>query len=339
MSYYKIKNKYNKEELLYIVYNNRSLSNVVYNFLPELNINQQLLLQKLEKDIKISKFIFSNNKSMGLEINELDLTQLDNKVTLEDIKKRTNIILDSIGKFTDDEYNFLLNKGFNDNLIRKYKLGSISNIKNQEDLDILGISTHPIMSKMFDGGTIGGGIIIPLFNKDEELINCSFRKISDYNKLKYTHTCPDVFVWGVDDIEKGDIVWLVEGIFDKYALQEKLPEGSKVISTSSATISSVQYYKIISKRPSKINFICDNDSVGFRTGAILQKVFRINKIDCSTFYFDESKDAAEHLLVNNGDIFDLIKINITKELINEKLDDYEDRIPLNFFDYLKNRKF
>jgi DNA primase len=276
---------------------------------------------------------------MGLEIKDLDLTQKDIRITPKDIIERTQLVLDAHKNLSGDELKYLKDRGFTDELIDIGKFGSMSYIKDQVDLDILGISTHPIMNNMFDGGTKGGGIIIPLINKKGDLINCTFRKISDYNKLKYTHSCPDLYVWGVEDIQKGDIVWLVEGVFDKYVLDLVLPEGSKVVATSSASISPVQYMKIINKKPSKVNIICDNDQVGFRTGGIAQKIFHLNRIICSTFYFDESKDVADHFLLNNGDIFDLIKIDITKEFIEEQGTEYEDRIPLNFFDYLHNRKF
>jgi DNA primase len=335
---YKVTNIYTNEEIIYIVYNNRSLSNVVYNFIPKFNIKELLTLKKIEQDFKYYRSLFMDEQEMGLEINNIDKNALDIKVTIEDIKDRTDLILNAHKNLSGDELKYLKDRGFTDEIIKKGKLGSMSYVENQKDLDILGISTHPIMNKMFDGGTKGGGIIIPLFDQNGYLINASFRKLSDYNKLKYTHTCPDMFVWGLNEIEKGDIIWLVEGVFDKYVLETVIPESSKVIATSSASISPIQYLKIINKKPSKINIICDNDKVGFKMGAIAQKIFHLNRIICSTFYFDENKDVTEHIL-NGGEIFDLIKIDITKEFISEMKTEYEDRIPLNFFDYLKNRKF
>ena len=336
---YKVTNEYTKDDIIYIAYNNRSLTNVIYNFIPPFNVKELLSLKKIENDFKYAKSLYSRNQEMGLEIKDLDLTEKDIKITQSDIIERTQLILDAHKNLADKELQYLKDRGFTDELIEMGKFGSMSYIKDQVDLDILGISTHPIMNNMFDGGTKGGGIILPLINNKGELINATYRKISDYNKLKYTHACPDLYVWGIEDIQKGDIVWLVEGVFDKYVLDSILPKGSKVVATSSASISPIQYMKIIHKRPSKVNIICDNDQVGFRTGAIAQKIFHLSKIVCSTFYFDESKDVADHILLNGGEIFDLIKINITKEFIDEQGTEYEDRIPLNFFDYLQNRKF
>jgi len=336
---YKVNIEYTNDELIYIVYNNRSLSNVISNFIPKLNVKELLSLSKIEKDFTYARNLFINKKEMGLDITDIDITAPDIIVTPEDIKSRKQLILDAHENLKGEELQYLKDRGFSDEIISKGKFGSMSYITNQEDIDILGISTHPIMNKVFENGVKGGGIVMPLFNKEDELINVIFRKLSDLNKYKYTHACSDVFVWGLDEVEQGDIIWFVEGIFDRYVLESILPEGSKVISTSSATISPIQYMKIIHKKPSKINIICDNDHVGFRTGAIAQKVFHLSRIICSTFYFDESKDVSEHILQNNGDIYDLIKIQIDKEFIDSKGSDFEERISMNFFNYLQNRQF
>jgi len=336
---HKVNIEYTNDELVYIVYNNRSLSNVINNFIPKLNVKELMSLSKIEKDFAYARNLYIEMEEMGLDITNIDTTAPDIKVTPEDVKQRKQLILDAHENLKGEELQYLKDRGFTDEIISKGKFGSMSYITNQEDIDILGISTHPIMHNVFENGVKGGGIVIPLFNKEDELVNVIFRKLSDHNKYKYTHTCSDVFVWGLDEIEKGDIVWYVEGILDKYVLESILPEGSKVISSSSASISPIQYMKIIHKQPSKINIICDNDHVGFRTGAIAQKVFHLSKIVCSTFYFDESKDVTEHILQNNGEIFDLIKINITKDFIYSKGTDFDARVSINFFDYLQNRKF
>ena len=336
---HKVNIEYTNEELIYIVYNNRSLTNVIYNFMPKFNVKDLMTLKKIENDLKYAVSLFLPNRDMELDIKDIDVTAKDIKVTPEDIKSRTQLILDAHKNLNGDELQYLKNRGISDEIIEKAKLGSMSYITDEVDQDILGISTHPIMRNIFDRGIKGGGIIIPLFNKSGELINAGFRKLSDYNKYKYTHTCTDMFVWGLDNIEKDDIVWVVEGSLDKYVLESVLPEGSKVVSISSASMSPIQYLKIINKRPSKINVICDNDQVGFRTGGIIQKIFHLNRIVCSTFYFDGSKDISEHFLEKNGEIFDLIKVNITKEFINEQKSSFDDRISRNFFDYLQNREF
>jgi hypothetical protein len=247
--------------------------------------------------------------------------------------------LDAHTNISSEVYKYLKKKGFSDEIIEKKKLGSMSSIKNLDDLNILGATTHPIMNKMFDGGLIGDGVTIPLFDRNNDLLNTSFRKLSDYNKLKYTHSCPDTFVWGLDDIEPRDTVWLVEGVFDKYALETQLPH-SKIIATSSGSISPIQFWKIITKRPGRVNMICDYDQVGLKMGAIAQLVFRTNKVECDTYYLEGSKDACEHIFEKKRSIEDLVYVDIDHELIRKQNTDYYDeRIPMNFFNYLKNRKF
>ena len=331
--------EYSTENIIYIVYNNRSFDNVVKNFMPIFNTSNILHFNKIENDFKKYHSLFDSTRGLEIDIKELDLSTLDFSINSQDIKDRTQLILDAHNNLSGDEYDYLTKKGFPDDVIEKKKLGSLSYIKDVDDLNILGVTTHPIMNKIFDGGLIGGGIIIPLFDKDGYLLNTSVRKLYDYNKLKYTHTCPDIFIWGLDDIEFMDTVWLVEGVFDKYALETQLPH-SKIISTSSGSISPIQFWKIITKRPGKINMICDNDQVGFKTGAIAQMVFRANKIECDTYYIDGSKDACEHIFEKNKTIDDLIYVEIDNELIRKQNTDYfDERIPMNFLNYLKNRKF
>ncbi len=331
--------EYQKDDLLYIVYNNRSVNNVIKNFLPKFSAVELLHFTKLEQTFINTHSLFDSERSLEIDSNELDLTAFDFFVTPQDINNRKQLILDAHNHLSGEEYKYLKKRGFTDDIIDRGKLGSMSFIKDIDDLNILGATTHPIMHNMFDGGLIGGGITIPLFNKKGDLLNVTFRKISDYNKLKYTHSCPDTFVWGLDDIEIGDTIWLVEGVFDKYALEKELPE-SKIIATSSGSISPIQFWKIINKKPSKVNIICDNDQVGLKMSAIAQKIFRINRIDSNIYYFDGSKDANEHIIEKKRTIDDLLYVEVTKELIKSKNTDYYDeRIPMNFFNYLKNRKF
>ena len=339
MKPYEIYIEYDKEELIYIVYNNRSFTNVVKNFLPKFNISNILEFNKIDDDFKKAHSLFDSTRSLEIELKDLELNVPDFIITPQDIKNRTQLILDAHKNLSGEEYNYLKKKGFPDEVIEKNKLGSMSYIKDADDLNILGITTHPIMNKILDGGLIGGGITIPLFDSHGRLLTVSTRKMSDYNKLKYTHSVPDVYVWGLDDIEFMDTIWLVEGVFDKYALETQMSE-SKIVATSSGSISPIQFWKIITKRPGKVNVICDNDQVGFKTGAIAQKVFRANKVECDTYYINGSKDACEHLFEKKKTLEDLVYVDIDNEFIRKQNTDYYDaRIPFNFFNYLKGRKF
>lgn len=339
MKPYEIATEYAHDEIVYIVYNNRSMTNVVKNFFPKFNLSNILHFNKIEEDFKRAHSLFDSTRGLELDIKELDLDALDFYVTPQDIKNMKGLILEAHKNLSGKEYDYLKNKGFSDEVIEKKKLGSLSFIEDMDDLNILGATTHPIMNKMFDGGLLGGGITIPLFDSYGELLTVSFRKLSDYNKLKYTHSVPDIYVWGLDDIEYAETIWLVEGVFDKYALETEMPN-SKIIATSAGSISPIQFWKIITKRPGKVNMICDNDQVGFKTGAIAQQVFIANKIECDTYYLEGSKDACEHIFEKKKTIDDLIYVEIDKEFIRKQNTDYYDeRIPMNFFNYLKGRKF
>jgi len=339
MKSYEKQVEYTYKDLLYIVYNNRSIDNVVSNFIPIYNEIELLKLNKIEKDVRLFQNIYNKNREIEMELKDINVNAPDYYVTPDDIKERTNLILDAHNNLNEIDYKYLINRGFNDEIIKKAKFGSISHIKNIDDCNILGITTHPIMRNILSDGLEGGGIIIPLFDQNGDLINAAFRKLSDINKFKYTHTTMDIFMWGLDDVNEGDVVWVVEGIFDKYVLQTIVPKNDKVVSISAASMAPIQFFNLINKKPKQVNIICDNDMVGFRTGAIAQKVFFSNNIYCFTFHFPNSKDVCEHILEKNGKLDDLIEMRINMKMINDHNDDYEHRLNMNFFNYLKNRRF
>lgn len=204
----------------------------------------------------------------------------------------------------------------------------MSLITDYKDLEILNATCHPVLKPILEDGLEDGGIIIPLF-RDDLLINCAIRKLSDIGKLKYSLACPDIDVWGLDDIE-GEEVWITEGLFDMMALRSI---GLKSVSVSSAMWSGIQLYKLLEKKPKSIIIFCDNDNVGLKTGLILHKFFNINGIYNKTVISSGSKDASEHVFQNKLGLDDIKDIRITMDMIDNLEDNY------NFIKYLKNRKF
>ena len=340
MKNYERKVEYTNEDLLYIVYNNRSINNVVSNFIPKYNPFEIIQLEKIEKCVRSFQNMYNSTRQIEIDLKDIDTNGLDYYVTPEDVKERTQLIIDAHNNLNENDYQYLIKRGFTDDIIKRGKFGSMSYINNIDDYNILGCTTHPIMKNILHDGLEDGGIIIPLFNNDGNLINAAFRKISDLNKFKYTHTVLDIFMWGLDDINENDTVWLVEGVFDKYVLENVIPNGDKVVSISSASMAPIQYMNLINKKPKLVNIICDNDQVGFRTSAVAQKILFSNRIPCETYYFKDSKDVSEHILEKKGSLNDLTKIRISPKMIEEQNTEYyTHRLNMNFFDYLKDRKF
>ena len=143
--------------------------------------------------------------------------------------------------------------------------------------------------------------------------------------------CPDVPVWGLNKLNKGDEVWVTEGLFDMMALYRL---GKSAVSCSSAMWSGLQLYQLLEKKPSKIKIFSDNDEVGLRTSGILKKFFEINNIDCVIVMSKFAKDPAEHYFQKDRNLSDLIEIDSVEDLLENKLDDSFD-----FIKHLKNRKY
>ncbi len=316
---------YSIQELSFILYNNRSLNGVIKNFLPNIN---PFILNKIENllDKSKNKFI-SEEKMVEFNIKEIDSNATDVFVTKEDILNLTKKIKKNIGNLNENESKYLEIRNISKEIIKKWNLLGVSSIKGYRNLEIVGATCHPILRPILDDGIENGGIIIPLF-ENKLLVNCAIRRINSSKSLKYTLACPDISVWGLDDISIGDEIWITEGIFDMIALREM---GKKAVSCSSAMWSGIQLYSVLDKKPSIINIFSDNDEVGLKTSAILQDFFFQFKINSIIWRSEIAKDAAEHFFEKNGDFLNLVQLNNIENIIEKSKD--------NSFDFLKHLKY
>jgi hypothetical protein len=326
---------YSLKELGFILYNNRSVDGVVKNFIPK-NINP-FKLSKIEKTLKKSKSKFqSDDRMVEVDINEINQKSDDIEVRPENLKELTEDFYLNVGKFSYDEIHFLLDRGVDQEVMWKWQLFGLSEIKERRQLEVIGATVHPTMSRFLDDAIESGGIVIPLFDTDENLINCAIRKVGlDSNgstrTLKYTLACPDIPVWGLDQIEEGDEFWITEGIFDTMAIYEL---GEKSVSCSSAMWSGIQLLQVLEKKPKMIKFFSDNDEGGLRTSAILQDFFKRYDIPSKIYISEDYKDASELYFLKKMDLSTLKEIEVTDDMINLNKDN-----SFNFIEHLKNRKF
>ena len=323
---------YSKEELSFILFNNRSVNGVVKNFLPT-NVNPYKLIS-LEDNFEKIKSMYNTPKLIEVNSKELDLSSKDEIVTKKQLEDLTDLILDNIGSFNEREYDYLINRGVGEMTILSNKLLGLSSITDKEHLRILGATVHPILRNFLDDGLKGGGIIIPLFEHGK-LVNCSIRKISlensDTKTLKYSLACPDVPVWGLEQIEEDSEIWLTEGIFDMIAVNKM---GKNGVSCSSAMWSGIQLYQVLQNKPSNIVIVADKDDVGLRTASILKDLFEYYLIQTKVVVSKFAKDAAEHYFQKTRNLSDFIEIDITDDMIISTNDDKFD-----FLKHLKNRTF
>ena len=323
---------YSKEELSFILFNNRSVNGVVRNFLPT-NVNPYKLIS-LEENFEKIKSMYNTTKLIEVNSKELDLSSKDEIVTKEQLEELTDLIIENVGSFNEREYEYLINRGVGEMTILSNKLLGLSSITDKEHLRILGATVHPILRNFLDDGLKGGGIVIPLF-ENGKLVNCSIRKISlensDTKTLKYSLACPDVPVWGLEQMKENSEIWLTEGIFDMIAVNKM---GKNGVSCSSAMWSGIQIYQVLQKNPSNIVIVADNDVVGLRTASILKDLFEYYLIQTRVLVSKFAKDAAEHYFQKTRNLSDFIEIDITDDMIISTNDDKFD-----FLKHLKNRTF
>lgn len=119
--------KYTIEELVFILYNNRSVNGVVKNFLPT-DINPFEII-KIEKILdKVKNNFSSDNRMVEVNINELNSTAEDVIVTPKDLEELTNLIMDNLGNFSQDEFEYLVDRGIGEQTILEYRLLGLSSI-------------------------------------------------------------------------------------------------------------------------------------------------------------------------------------------------------------------
>jgi hypothetical protein len=319
---------YTNEELGFILYNNRSVKGVVSNFLPKLN---PIKLTKIENQFSKCKEMFNNdNRMVEVNINELDIQADDVIIKPEELASLTDLITENIGLLSSKEFDYLENRGFGEKTILDWNILGLSNIKDTRHHEILGSTCHPVLKNIMTDGIENGGILIPLF-KDGILVNCAVRKINSSKSLKYSLSCPDIPVWGLDKFENGKEIWIAEGIFDMMALFNL---GKKSVSCSSGMWSGLQLYQVLEKEPSSIVVFADNDSVGLRTSAILKEFFTINHIPTRIVISKIAKDPAEHYFQKNQSLDNLMEIDVTLDMIEYHKDDV-----FNFLRHMKNRNY
>lgn len=321
--------KYSKEQLAFILYNNRSIEGVVSNFLPDISD-----VRKLNSIDKYMKSFYKKVEERVIEVDskKLNLEASDLSYTKEDLNSIKEEVMNAHYKLGGDELKWLLSRGISGDEIFKYKIGGLSNISDDSTHQLIGSKIHPLLDGFLKDGYEGGGIIIPLFDSSGNLINCAVRRISNAGKLKYTMSVPDVDVWGFEDIEEGDEIWICEGLFDMMAIRSL---GYKAVSPSSASWSSLQIYKLLESKPSKINIWVDDDQSGLRTGYVLRSVFMVLGVWTETFISKIEKDASETIHIRGGNIEDDVeRIDITEDMILKR----EDK-SFDFLKYLEGREF
>ena len=320
--------KYTIEEIGFILYNNRSVEGTIKNFLDP-NINPIKLIS-LEKKFDWSKSLYANlEKMVEVDLSLLNPNADDEIVTPNQLSELTDFFKANVGKFSDDEKSFLINRKIPLDVCQKWGFLGLSNFTEREHLRRIGATCHPILQTFLKDGIDEGGIVEPLF-KDDILVNCSIRRITDVGKLKYTLAVPDIPVWGLDDVE-GEEIWICEGIFDMICLREI---GVKAVSPSSAMWSGIQLYQLIEKNPKNIVIFTDNDRVGLKTGLVMNKFFNLMGIPSVTVHSTVAKDATEHFWEKCLTFEEIEPIQITKKMIEDKDDNSFD-----FLKYLQKRKF
>jgi len=325
---------YNIEQINHIIYNNRSFEGVVKNFMPKLENKDLSLLLEIGNQLRFVNKLVNKNSDIIIDKDKLDLDLPD----IEMFSYQLENIKISSRNFNEIEKKLIKKKNIPISIIEEYDISPLSQFKDFDILNVLGVTSHPILKRLLGDG-ISYGLIIPLYN-DGKLINSVFRKTNElYDKMhniqaksngnKYGISVPSLDFWG-DEILEDDEIWLCEGLFDMMAIRA---EGKKCISASSCNLNDFQYFKIIKNKPKLVNIFTDNDVSGYRSAMKSQKIFGLNSIGSKIFSSKKGKDAAEHFFELGLNWSNIEEIRITSEMINREDDQ------IDFLKYLEDKKF
>lgn len=327
------------KEYSYILYNNRSLKGVVNQSMLKYQKWNPFKLIDIERKLKTIKNKYHHDAEVEIDLSDLVTSYQDPTYDIDDVKKLNSVIAASHSELLNNsaylnELSFLQNRNLTHEMIEFWQLGSMQYvIENTSPIqqEILGLTPHPMLEKLFDPGLEGGGIIFPLY-ENNKLINVTTRKISDVGKLKYTQAIPDLNLWGRNTIQHDEPIYIVEGLFDMIALHSL---GLSVISVSSGMFSSLQLYQLSEYKNPFIHF-CDNDRTGIAAAQVIKEFIAEFDGNSTIIMSKLYKDAAEHILEKNLDLNTEIEYDV--EITQEIIDSYQDQT-FNFTNYLKNRKF
>jgi hypothetical protein len=338
--------KVTQDDARFVLYNNRSLNGVTLNFLWSLQLDPRRLYA-LDRDLARCNNAYKEESTLQVNMSDLVIGAPDIEYAPADVLACSDVVADShdalLNPVSDDEVSeraWLEDRGFGSYHISEYRLGSLSrliSLATSRQLEVLGISRHPMLSNLIDDDLSGGGILFPLYDQGA-LINLTTRRISDVGKLKYTQSCPDMHVWGLSEQCKQHPTWVCEGILDKIAVDGSVspfsPKGvSQAVSVSGAMWSTPQLLQLIDGTGEHVNIFADNDRVGLRSAAVLKMLLEMHGKRCDTYVSRYCKDAADHFTAGHG-WGDVVRIDITQDTIGGS-----PNMEFNFTKYLKERKF
>jgi hypothetical protein len=320
----------NIEDLNFLIYNNRSVE-LVKHFLPLVNITDFLILEK--KFIFIQS-LYDNYYKHEINLNDYDISTDKNDIIFDKTElEYTSKYFECDEIKNTKEYEYLKNRNIKDDIIKKYKLKFVSSLNlSEKELDIMGISLHPMLCNIFNEQK-EFGILFPFFENDK-LVNIATRRLEN-GPIKYSLAIPEISVYNIDKIKDNSEVWITEGLFDLFTLEQF---NLNVVSVSSAMWSSIQLYQLINKKPKLVNIFSDYDYTGLRTSQILKRILNMYNIPVKIYVSNSCKDPSEHFIEKKLSWNDVEEIAITNDLLEFLIPDEKEKLN-DYVNYLKNKTF
>lgn len=172
-------------------------------------------------------------------------------------------ILDRMS-LNEEDFEYLLGRGGKEETIKEFGIKTWD-CKLVKESDIGDSNFTKINDKL--GRRIDGTIVIPFYSPSGDVIGLESRKrnekvVVDYRTLasKWNPVTIGMNKY-FNDIMNGGSVWVVEGVYDLFAMEWVIPKGDAVLAMVRANISK-NHAKFFSRTFSNVNLVFDNDKAG-----------------------------------------------------------------------------
>ena len=337
----------NIENIIEIIHHNRDRTKLIQLNPVSINFNTQKILEFI-----IAQDILTSENETKILFNSIiqyiDINKINNKKYLYTIKKTVKS-LKKILKYSvinNITVKWWLNhRGVTDEQIIKYNLIDMSVLRNFSEKHAIRLNAkiHPALQKWTYKEVghlkyISEGVIIPVYDLNNNLLGCHNRLLSTVPKIKFCSSIPNYLLFTNLRINsKPKRIFLVEGVFDALAIDKICNKDDYFISPSSGFWSPEQFILLNNYLTyfdkAQIIPMFDNDRIGIKSNLIINSIYK----DKTKLYLwpNNAKDPAEAINKYNYNFNDLKEIEFKKLLKIYKEMPYEKII--NYDYYLNNR--
>jgi len=342
------------DNVIQIMHHNRSRNELIDNM-------SDRLTDMMNEKIAIALLNFNNFYTMLTPDNETKViidhykTYVDEDIAINDTSciydirdtKEAIVLLLKDYIFTSAINNpvlkhWLNGRGVSDTQILQWKLIDLNHLKDYsiKQRNATGATIHPALRNWIPeektNNWVPEGIMIPVFDLDNNVIGCHNRFLSTVPMMKFASSVPNFHLF--TDLRRNykvKKIYIVEGVFDALAIDSLCDRQIGWIAPSTGFWTEEQLINLIYMLQhfpdTEVITMFDNDRVGSKSNILLYKTLNSIGIKTKIAGFEVGKDPAEAICKFQKNLTD-VKIREVKDVLDVyKLTPYEEYRPFEMY--------